>query len=108
MSYRLQSILKFMLRFMYIRFSWWLTPLLLNNGDSFAKIPILHTTLKPAGREKERTVVLFPAAFFTIRAVCTHVQCVQVCVQCTVTMPGNVASNQSRADCALPRSSELV
>lgn len=33
----------------YIQASRWLTPLLLNNGDSFAKNPILHTTLKPAG-----------------------------------------------------------
>ena len=32
-----------------IQASQWLTPLLLNNGDSFAKNLILHTTLKPAG-----------------------------------------------------------
>ena len=69
-----------MLRFMYIRFSWWLTPLLLNNGDSFAKIPILHTTLKPAGREKERTVVLFPASRFLYDTgrVYTCTVCVQL------------------------------
>ena len=36
-----------------IQASQWLTPLLLNNGDSFAKNPILHTTLKPAGRKNE-------------------------------------------------------
>ena len=72
----------------YIQASRWLTPLLLNNGDSFAKNPILHTTLKPAGT---RIGCTFPSldstAFFTIRDVCTHVQSVQRVYRCTVTMP---------------------